>query len=74
MLKWIKNSKGAVNNNSTKYKGITVDANGMYKAVLCIRLSKGKGKPKELKNIYIGTYESVKEAKANRIEYILNLL
>ena len=74
MLKWIKNSKGAINNKSTNYKGITRNENGKYKANISIRLSVGKGKPKELKTIYIGEYDTLKEAKKARIDYILGLL
>lgn len=74
MIKWITNSKGAVNNKSTNYKGITKKENGKYKANICIRLSVGKGKPKESKTIYIGEYDTLKEAKKARIEYILGLL
>ena len=74
MLKWIKNSKGAKNNESTGYKGITFGNNSKYKANIAIRLSAGKGKPKELKVIYLGEYDTIKEAKTARIEYILGLL
>ena len=74
MLKWIENSKGAVNNKSSKYKGIKLTEKGSYVASVNLRLSEGIGKPKKAKYIYIGTYSSVKEAKNKRIEFILNLL
>ena len=74
MLKWIVNSKGAVNNDVSGYKGITSGSNDKYKAQIGIRLSVGKGKPKELKTIHIGQYDTIKEAKKARIDYILGLL
>tara|TARA_R110002167_G_scaffold284737_2_gene489848 strand:+ start:2054 stop:2275 length:222 start_codon:yes stop_codon:yes gene_type:complete len=73
MIKWIKNSKGAVNNKTTGYKGITI-SHGKYKASVNIRLSVGKGKPKETKTIHIGEYKTLVEAKKERIKFILNLL
>lgn len=73
MIKWIKNSKGAVTNESTKYKGISVTKDGNYKAFVRVR-NKGVYKPSKAHIIYVGTYKSIKEAKSKRVEYILSLL
>lgn len=73
MLKWIKNSKGAVTNNTTNYKGISPTKDGNYKGFVRVR-NKGVYKPSKAHIIYIGTYKSVKEAVDARIAYILSLL
>ena len=37
-------------------------------------MSVGHNKPKQSKSIHIGTYDTLKEAKEKRVEYILSLL
>lgn len=73
MIRWIKNSKGSITNTTTKYKGISVTKYGKYKA--CVRV-KNRGVYKDSKQhvLYIGNFDTLKEAKAKRVEYILSLL
>lgn len=73
MLKWIKNSKSNIK-TKTGYKGIVKNATGKYVAEINIRLSSGKNKPKKVGYINIGTFDTLKEAKKARVEYIINLL
>ena len=73
MLKWIKNSKSTYP-TKTGYKGIEITKEGKYVAKLMIRIADGHNKPKKVKGITIGTYGTIKEAKIERVKYILRFL
>jgi hypothetical protein len=73
MLRWIKNSKSTYG-VFTAIKGIKLNKAGRYVACLNIRIAEGINNPKKMKNIYIGSYDTLKEAKQKRVEYILSLL
>lgn len=66
MLKFIRNSKST--NKSTGYKGIRKTPSDKYTAALNIWLD-GK-----TRNIHIGTYDTLKEAKQARVKFILSLI
>ena len=73
MLRWIKNSKGGSRNKSTGFKGITLSLYGKYVAHVTYQ-SLGVYKNSKQHNLYVGTYDTLKEAKEKRVEYILSLL
>lgn len=72
MLKWIKNSKSKKTYKNSKrgtgYKGITITHVGKYESRLDIFIKD------KWKAIYIGTYDTLYEAKKARVDYILSLL
>lgn len=73
MLKWIRNSKS---NHPTKtgYKGIEVTPKGRYVARVTLRLADGHNKPKKVRSITLGTYDTIKEATKERVKFILSIL
>ena len=73
MLRWITNSKGSITNKTSKFKGIGITNNNRFKAIVTVRAN-GVYKDTKSINIYIGTYDTLNEAKTARINYILNLL
>jgi hypothetical protein len=72
MLKWIKNSKGESRNKSTGFKGIKLSPAGKYVSLVVVK-NKGVYKDSKQYNLYVGTYNTLKEAKEKRVEYILSL-
>ncbi len=72
MLKWIKNTKGIITNKSTKYKGITFQK-GKYVARVTITLQDRKLNKRQA-HVLVGRYETLSEAKKERINYILGLM
>ena len=72
MLKWIKNSTASKTNKSSKYRGIRF-ISGKYQAN--VKLSRYDAKGKRIQTDYvIGSYETEREAKNERVKFILNLL
>lgn len=69
MLKWIKNSKGASTNKSSDYKGIYVTRYGKYRTKVVVR--NGENPPY---TVNLGNFNTLKEAKKARVDYILSLL
>ncbi|QIG62302.1 hypothetical protein [Tenacibaculum phage JQ] len=70
MFKWITNSKGRLKN---KYKGVFLTKDG-YRAEVIVEIPETRQSEKKIKRIYLGYYNSEKEARDARINYILNLL
>lgn len=73
MFKWIKNSKAAKTNTTSKYRGVRKTQHGNYEA--SVILSKYNNLNERIQHKFIvGTFKNEKEAAKNRVDFILNLL
>ncbi|QQV90442.1 hypothetical protein Harreka1_35 [Olleya phage Harreka_1] len=72
MIKWIKNTKGAVTNKTSGYKGIVRNKQGKYEASLCLSNRDKKGNRRQHRFV-IGSYVEEKDAVKARVDYILDI-
>ena len=72
MFNWIKNSNSSKTNKTSKYRGVTLNYNKYEASVLLTKYDR-EGKRKQTRYV-IGNFDTEKQAKNERVKFILEML